>query len=136
MDIDVKTIIKRLFDEVINGRDLDVLDEIVSDDYVDYSPVPGLPAGRAGVKAKLEGFYAAFPDMEFVLEDLVAEGGTAAARWHWEGTQKGAFMGIDPTDRKVSVKGMDFYRVSEGRIKEHWDNVDTLSLLQQLGVKP
>jgi predicted ester cyclase len=78
----------------------------------------------------------AFPDLRFTLEDLVAEGDRVAARYYWEGTQEGEFMGYRPTGQAVRVGGMDFYRLRDGKIVEHWDRVDELGLLRQLGMMP
>ncbi len=119
--------IRRLFGEVLSGpRDLAVLEEILADDYLDHTSPPGLPNDRTGVRPKLEAFRAAFPDVIFVLEDGVAEGDLTAARWHWEGTHQGEFAGIAPTGRRLSVRGMDFYRVRDGRIAEHWDVLEAM----------
>ena len=60
-------------------------------------------------------------------------GSLVAARYHWEGTHKGTFLGIPPTGRRIVVRGMDFYRFADGRIVEHWDNVDEFGMLSQLG---
>lgn len=128
-----KELIRKLFVEVLNGRDLPALDGLISRDYTDHNPVPGTPDGVEGIKAKLSAMLQTFPDLAFDLGDLVAENDLVAARYQWSGTQKGAFLGVPPTGEKVRVEGMDFYRIKGCRIVEHWDNVDTLSLLQQLG---
>lgn len=128
-----KEVVKTLFEKVLNGRDMEVLDLIIADEYVDRSPVPGLPEGLEGIKVKLESLYSAFPDIEFKLGDLVAEGDLVAARYHWTATHEGEFMGVPATGKAVDVKGMDFYRISEGRIVEHWDCIEIHSLMQQLG---
>jgi predicted ester cyclase len=85
------------------------------------------------VRAKVEGLRRAFPDLRFILEEAVAEGGTVAVRYYWTGTHKGAFLDVAPTGRTVVVRGMDFYRVRNGAIVEHWHTVDELGLLRQLG---
>lgn len=125
--------VRRLFEEVLGRpRDLNILDEILADNYVDHTSEPGLPNNRTGVRLKLEGLLAAFPDVVFTLEDAVTDGDTAAARWHWEGTHEGKFAGVAPTGRRVSCRGMDFYRMADDRIAEHWDVVDAAGLMQQL----
>ena len=134
--MNAKDVIRLLFDKVLNGGDLARLEEIIGEDYEDHDPVPGLPPGVAGVRAKLGALRAAFGDLRFVLEALVAEGALVAARYCWTGRHTGAFVGIAPTGRAVRVTGMDFYRVREGRIVEHWHHVDELGLLRQLGSAP
>jgi steroid delta-isomerase-like uncharacterized protein len=126
--------IRRLFDEVLNAGKLSLLDTLIGAAYVDHNPSPGQPAGAAGVKGKVEALRAAFPDLRYTLEDLVAEGELVAARYSWRGTHKGeAFLGIPPSGKSILVRGMDFYRLRDGRIVEHWDNIDELGMLTQLG---
>lgn len=131
-----RAVIQRLFDEVLNAGKLDLLDELLGMDFVDRNPAPGLTQGRAGVRSKIEALRAAFPDLRFLLDALVAEGTLVAARSTWTGTHRGAFSGIPATGREVRVRAMDFYRLEEEHIVEHWDNVDELGLLRQLGVSP
>ena len=64
------------------------------------------------------------------------EGDTAAARFTITGTDTGGFMGMPPTGKSVTVTGMDFMRFRDGKIVEHWGEMDMLGLLQQLGVIP
>ncbi len=130
---DNKTLVRRLFDAVLNDGRLELLDELVAPAYVENNPVPGQKPGAEGVKGKLRTLRSAFPDLHFVIESLVAEGSLVAARYHWEGTHKGTFLGIPPTGRRVVVRGMDFYRFADGRLVEHWDNVDEFGMLSQLG---
>ncbi len=130
---DNKTLVRRLFDAVLNQGRVEILDELIAPGYVENNPVPGQKPGADGVKTRLKGLRGAFPDIRFVLESLVAEGTLVAARYHWEGTHKGTFLGIPPTGRKIVVRGMDFYRFVDGRLVEHWDNVDEFGMLSQLG---
>ncbi len=101
---------------------------------MDHNPASGQAAGAAGVKARVETLREAFPDLRFAVEELVAEGDLVAARFSWRGTHKGeAFLGIPPSGKAILVRGMEFYRLRDGRIVEHWDNVDELGMLTQLG---
>lgn len=125
--------VDRLFCEVLSGpRDLGILDDLLSPDYVDHSPAGGA-SDRTGVRPKLEALRTGFSDVTFTLEATVSEGDVVAARWHWHGTHDGAFTGYGPTGRQVTVRGMDFYRIVSGRICEHWDVVDSAGLLAQIG---
>lgn len=125
--------IERLFDEVLNQGKLEFLDELIPDSYVEHNPLPRQEPGALGVRQKVEALRAAFPDLRFILEDIIEEGDLVAARYHMQGTQKGEFMGIPASGHRVDVKGMDFYRLEDGRLMEHWDSVDQLSLMTQLG---
>ena len=129
-----KECVRRLFEDVYNAGKLSVLDTLIGAAYVDHNPSPGQPPGAAGVKGKVETLRAAFPDLRFALEDVVAEGDLVAARYSWRGTHKGvAFLGVPPSGKAILVRGMDFYRLRDGKIIEHWDNVDELGMLSQLG---
>ena len=131
---DNKERVRRLFDEVLNAGKLSVLDSLIGAAYVDHNPSPGQLPGAAGVKGKVETLRAAFPDLRYTLEDVVAEGDLVAARYSWRGTHQGeAFLGIPTSGKAILVRGMDFYRLRDGKIVEHWDNVDELGMLSQLG---
>jgi steroid delta-isomerase-like uncharacterized protein len=128
-----KAVIRRLFDDVLNGGKLGLLDSIVGAAYVDHSPASGQAAGAAGVKAKVAALREGFPDLRFTLEEIVGEDEIVAARYHWRGTHRGSFLGIPPTGKTILVRGMDFYRLRDEKIVEHWDVVDDLGMLTQLG---
>jgi predicted ester cyclase len=131
---DNKKIVRRLFDEVLNDGRLELLDTLIHPGYIEHNPVPGQLPGSTGIKVKLTVMRQAFPDLFFTLEEIVGEGEVVAVRYYWEGTNTGVFMNIAPTGKKVTVKGMDFYRIKDGCIAEHWDSVDELSLMRQLGL--
>jgi steroid delta-isomerase-like uncharacterized protein len=128
-----KGLIRRLFAEVLNEGKLGFLDSLIGSDYVEHSPAPVQAQGAEGVKAKVRDLRAAFPDIRFTLEELIAEGEILAARYHWQGTHRGSYLGIPPTGRAIVVRGMDFYRISGGRLVEHWDTIDEFGMLSQLG---
>jgi steroid delta-isomerase-like uncharacterized protein len=128
-----KELIRRLFDEVLNAGNFGLLDQLIGASYVEHNPVANQAGGAAGVRDKIRGMRAAFPDLRFILEELIGEDAIVAARYRWQGTHKGVFLGIAPTGRRVSVRGMDFYRLDDGRLVEHWDCVDEFGMLSQLG---
>ena len=128
-----KDAIRLLFSEILNKGRYELLDDLIDATYFEHNPVPGQLPGAEGIRNKLKAFTRSFPDLQFVLEDCIAEGDLVAARYHWEGTQNGDFFGIPPTGRKVSVAGMDFYRFRNDKLVEHWDCADMQGLLRQLG---
>ena len=81
-------------------------------------------------------FRGAFPDLEFVAEDMIAEGDKVAARITVRGTHKGPFLDIAPTGKQVSVNAIDIFRFANGKIVEHWGVMDQMSMMQQLGAIP
>jgi len=129
-----KELIRRLYEDVLNGGKLGLLDTLIGAAYVEHNPSPGQTAGAAGIKTRISALREAFPDLRFVVDEVVAEGDIVAVRYHWKGTHRGKpFLGIPPSGKGIRVQGMDFYRLRENRIVEHWDNVDELGMLTQLG---
>jgi steroid delta-isomerase-like uncharacterized protein len=80
--------------------------------------------------------FAAFPDSEFTIEDVVAERDKVATRYTNRGTHRGAMMGIPPTGRQVTVTGIVITRFVDGKAVEVWNNADDLGIMRQLGVIP
>ena len=81
-------------------------------------------------------YLTAFPDLHFTVEDMIAEGDKVVARLTTQGTQTGPFLGIPPTGKHTSIGCIDINRMAGGKSVEHWLEMDTLGLLQQLGVIP
>jgi steroid delta-isomerase-like uncharacterized protein len=124
----------RRFLEIAAGGDPAALREVIREDYIQHSP--GVPQGLAGVQQFFAGFFAAFPDMRLTAEDILAAGDRAVLRWTMRGTQRGEFFGIPTTGKPVEIGGIDIWRVEGGKFAEHWDAMDTLGMLQQLGAIP
>ena len=132
-----KALFRRLVEEVFNKGDVSTIDELLAPNFVEREVLPpGTPSGREGVKQLTMMFRTAFPDFNVRLDDLIAEGDKVVARSTWSGTQKGEFMGIPPTGRRVSFDVIDILRVSGGKFVEHWGVMDSSALMQQLGVIP
>jgi steroid delta-isomerase-like uncharacterized protein len=129
-------VVRRYFEEVLGGGRLDRLNELVAPDYVDHTARPGRAPGAAGVRAVVELFHMAFPDLVVTVEDTIAEQDRVATRFTLRGTQRGPFAGLPPTGRHVVITGIAISRVADGRITEQWDQADMLGLLQQLGALP
>ena len=130
-----KAVVRRYYDEVLNARQVDVLDEIAVADYQENDPLPGQGDGRQGLKERATVFVDALAS-SFTLEDLIAEGDRVVVRWTNNGTHVGDFVGIPPTGRSFRIAGIDIHRLDNGRLAEHWHVVDQLTMLQQLGLIP
>jgi predicted ester cyclase len=92
--------------------------------------------GLEAYKQLLSVYVTAFPDLQFTIEDMIAEGDTVVVRYTTRGTHQGNFRGIPPTGKQVSGTGMFIDRLVNGKAVEQWFNGDDLGLLQQLGVIP
>jgi predicted ester cyclase len=129
--------VRRYFSEVWSQGRLEVLDVLLAPDYVNHTPsTPDPPPGPAGLKPIVAAFRAAFPDLRFTVEDVLADGDRVAVRVRMEGTHTGPLFGIAPTGRRVRVEQMNIERFRGERIVEHWRVTDELSLMKQLGVVP
>jgi steroid delta-isomerase-like uncharacterized protein len=132
-----KALSRRFFDEVCNGRQQAVADELFTADHQYHDPAsPGTPAGPAGMKQLTSTYYTAFRDARWTVNEVIAVDDTVVTRWTGTGTQTAELMGIPPTNRRVSVDGIWVHRVRNGRIAESWNVWDALGMLQQLGVVP
>ena len=133
---DNKALVRRFYGEIFKQGKLEGADEIMAADHVFYlsgmPPVRGLEAWKQLASV----YFAAFPDLQATIEDLVAEGDKVVARLTFSGTHQGEFQGIPATGKQFKVTGIDIHRVASGKIQEHWDEADNLGMLQQLGVVP
>ncbi|MBF6086961.1 ester cyclase [Nocardia cyriacigeorgica] len=129
-----KAIIRRVFDEFVNQGDFSVVDEIYREDMIDHQPLPGAPEGLAGVKYTIAGLRGGFPDLQVTIEDMSAHADHVVIHNTWRGTHRGEFLGLAPTGKQISAKGVVVWRLQDGLIAERWGiGVDT-SILAQLGV--
>ena len=128
---DNKAAVRRFYEELMNGKNLEIIDELLTADSVDHT------FGSRGLEASKQFFgmlFEAFPDLRAEVHDVIAEGELVAARVTYSGSHEGEFIGIPATGRQARVSGVDFTRLQDGRQAEHWGGPDMASLLQQLGV--
>lgn len=131
-----KALVAQVYESFTAGN-LDTLDAIVAPDIVDHFPLaPGQAPGWAGLKTTFAGLRVAFPDINCQAEELIAEGDRVTVLELCTGTQQGAFLGIPPTNRPVTVRSIDIWRVEGGQLVEYWNLVDVLDMLTQLGIVP
>ena len=132
-----KAVVRRFVDEFVNGGDEALADELFTEGYVRHEP--GAPVGSQGVTEFVEmlrAFRSAFPDVELVVEELVAEGDVVAFRGVERGTHEGEFLGFDPTGETFEMTGMAMHRLEDGRIAETWATWDRVTMYRQLGIDP
>jgi steroid delta-isomerase-like uncharacterized protein len=132
-----KASLRRMLEEVLNHGNISLIDELVAPDFVEHEELPpGIPPGREAVKQLFTMLRGGFPDLKATIDDVIAEGDKVVARSTWSGTHKGEFMGIPPTGKRISIGVIDIVRYADGKMVEHWGQMDNLSMLQQLGVAP
>ena len=134
---DNKALTRRFYDEVINQGNLDLIDELVAEDFVENEVYPGLPTtGPEAPKAALGMFLTAFPDIKFTPDEMIAERDKVVTRGTVSGTHQGEFMGIPPTNKNFAVQFMDIVEIDDGKATEHWGLTDQGAMMEQLGIAP
>jgi len=134
LDLDANKAVVLSFLDAWNGRDFDRFDSVMAADAVLHMAAGDLPCDPAGTRAIAEEWTAAFPDWQFTLHALVAEGDRVVAHMPYTGTFRGPIMGIEPTGRACTVDEMVIFRVADGRIAEAWEVYDEAGMWRQLGV--
>ncbi len=130
-----KATVRRYYEEVHNQGKRVVLKEIAVEDFVEHNPFPGHGQGLAGFYQRVAMLQTAFT-MNFTIEDMIAEGDKVAVRWTNHNVHHGLFMGFPATGKSAIASGIDIWLLRNGKLAEHWDVVDILSILQQLGLLP
>ncbi len=139
-----KEVARAYFEEIFNKHNLEIIEAIVAQDYVEH----GVPAfqntgqqkenrssnGATQMRGVAQWVLAAFPDVQFHLEQVIAEGDLVAVQSTWQGTQLGTFQGNPPTGKQFHATRTDVLRIKEGKVVEHWANRDDLAQLLQLGI--
>jgi steroid delta-isomerase-like uncharacterized protein len=129
-----KDLVQRLYTH-LNDGDVEAVGDLVSQDYVEHNPLPGQGSGRDGVLDRFSMITVGLAP-RFTIEDVVAEGDRVVVRWTNAGTHVAEFAGMPATGRPFTIAGIDIYRVADGLLREHWDVVDQLALLGQIGLLP
>lgn len=128
---DNKALVQQFFQQVVNQKNLSALAQFVDPAGVNHTVPAGMPQQGSQMLAL---YLAAFPDAQATVEDLLADGDKVVARVSIRGTHQGAFRGISPTGKPITVMGIHVFRIANGKLVEHWGLTDRLSALQQVGV--
>lgn len=132
-----KAITRRYFSELMSDGNLDVINEIVHPDFAFRIPtLPEPVRGRDGMNAFVNGLRAGFPDIQFTVERIMADGDKVAARWTITGTHEGTFLGVPASGNPIKDQGVDIFRFVNGQIIEIFVNENDLGLMQQMGAIP
>ena len=129
-------VVSRFIEEFKNKANQEIVDELMSPDFVHHLTEPRLPKGREAIKLLGQSIVAGFPDVHASVQDLLADGDKVIERTQTSATHTGEFNGIPPTGRQVGWTEMHIYRLEGGKIVEMWSEIDLLGLLVQLGAIP
>ena len=124
-----KALVRR-FVEAYNNRNLDAFDDLLAPDYFDQTS----QVDKKGLIQLMNMAFKGFPDFKETIEDIIAEGDKVWARITFTGTHKGEFMGIAPTDKKVTTEMVDIFRIANGKLIEYRDVNNNLDFFKKLGI--
>ncbi len=130
-----KELVDGFYEEVMDGGNVNRIDEYIAEEFVLHNPVMEDAHGPEEYKAVLSMFHAAFPDMEHITEDVIAEGNKVVRRNRLTGTHEGELMGIEPTGNPIENPGIAIFKIIDGLIVEQWVQADMMGLMEQLGVQ-
>lgn len=120
------------FVDMVNSHDVSTMAEHTSPGHIDHNPIVA-----DGIEANTEFWkqiFAAFPDITLTVDDLVVEGDRVAGRFQYAGTHQGTFFGVEATGKTLAFQSIDIWRVEDGLLAEHWDQLDMAGMFKQLGV--
>jgi len=123
------------FGEAVVSGKLEGLRDVVDAKALDHDPGPGQGLGPEGFIHYFGELRKGFPDLNIAAEKLVADDDSVALAYTITGTHQGEFMGLAPTGRKITARGVQIARFENGKLVERWGSSDQLGILQQLGVK-
>lgn len=121
------------FAEGVNSGNFDVFDEVVAPEAVDHDPGPGQGPGPEGFKQFFGTLRSAFPDLGVTPEHMTATDEDVALAYTITGAHQGEFMGVAPTGRRITARGVQIGRFEDGKLAERWGSSAQLSILQQIG---
>jgi steroid delta-isomerase-like uncharacterized protein len=132
-----KALVRRFVEDVKNQRKYDQMGDIFRADYQEHNAtVSSFGGGIEGYKKFLTHLFNAFPEDRVNIDQIVAEGSMVSYRGTESGTHKAEFLGIPATGKSATWTEIQFFRFQDGKVAEHWVDVDLFSWFQQLGVIP
>jgi len=128
--------VRRLTEEGFVGGKIEVVDDVVAENCVDHDPLPGQGQGREGQRQTCQMVVNGLSDRRTLQDEFLAAGDAVIENWIFQGTHTGEFMGVPPTGKQLQVRGMEIWRLENGKIVERWGVVDTGGVMEQLGPAP
>lgn len=132
---DNKRIVRRFYDEVMSGGNVDVLAEVMDENFVDHGEALfDSPRGRENLRHGIVAAQGILPNLDVYLEDIIAEDDLVGVRGTMRCTHGGTFLGVPGTGHELSWTGLAMFRIADGKIAERWFNSDSVSIVRQLGL--
>ena len=131
-----KALVRDFIDSLFTKGDVDAVYEYLAEAFVHHDEPLGQTGDREGMRAVGALVRSGFPDWHSNVHMLVAEGDVVVERFTASGTHEAEFMGVPPTGQTVVLRGINIFRIADGRIVEAWARLDELGILRQLGLVP
>lgn len=119
----------------INEGDENAVRQLLAESLVDHNPIPDQSPGAEGFLEWMRSARRSFPDLTGRIEHLFSVGDSVVGRVIWEGTHRGTFLGVPPTNRPISFQAIHIVRISRGRAAEWWGVADLLAAVHQVGAE-
>ena len=129
-----KELARQFFEQIWNQGDESAIDRFIAEDAAGNDPKFGV--GRESFRLQWRKWRAAFPDINFAVEEIVAEGDTVVTRWRLTGTHLGEYLGKEATGDRVDVDGVSIDRIKNGMVVSGFDAWDSLGFREQIGLIP
>ena len=120
-----------LFADIMNSHDARRFAELVSEDYVQHNPA--VAPGRAGVVAFMHHWFETLSDTRVTVEDAFATGDRVVGRYTYRACHTGPFAGVPASGAEITMRSIDIWRVEDGQLVEHWDELNLLEVFRQMG---
>jgi steroid delta-isomerase-like uncharacterized protein len=126
------TAVRRFTQEGFVGGEIDIVDEVVADECIDHDPMPGQGQGREGQRHTCQMVVNGLSNRSTLRDDFLAVGDTVIENWVFQGTHTGEFLGVPATGKQLQVRGIEIWRLANGKIVERWGVVDAAGVMEQL----
>ena len=132
---DNKEIARRFMEECWNQGKMEAARELLADNCRYHDPVfPSLTSGAENIGQHITTCRNGLPDLNFTIDDTIAERNEVVIHWTGRGTHKANFLGMPPTNKQATVSGTSIFRIEGGKIAEQWADWNLMSLMEQLGI--
>lgn len=132
-----KQLVEEFISALFTNGDPTAVDRYLDPEFINHDPpLPGSPDGPEGMRQAAELFRQAFPDWRSDVQHMIAEDDLLVEHFIAHGTHRGSVMGEMPTGQHVVLRGINIFRIVDGKIVERWGRLDELGLMQQLGLAP
>ena len=132
-----KALTRFFYDEIVNQKKRELIDEWVSEDFVEHEGFPGLPTtGPGALKASFDMFTAVLADLRITPDELIGEGDKVVMRGIMSGIHTGEFLGIPPTNKGFNVNVIDIIEYRDGKATAHWGVTDLAAMMEDFGIAP